>query len=192
MSKKIFLIVFCFLPVISVSMPANAQIVTSTATTTATSTIATSTATTTVTSTEEIQLEDLSIEEPGILPGNPFYFFKEWRRGFQSLFTKNPAKKIELTIEVLNNKAAEIKKLEEIAPQNVEALKKAILSYQETLNQLKDQLKSSGSVNLNTQMDRLLKYQRFFEDLKLKVGQGYDSVIDSVQEEINEIIAGIK
>lgn len=189
---KIFLIIFCFLAVAFLSISVKAQTVTSTATTTVTSTIATSTVTTTVTSTEEIQLEDLSIEEPGILPGNPFYFFKEWRRSFQSLFTKNPTKKIELTIEILNNKAAEIKKLEEIAPQNVEELKKAILSYRETINQLKNQFKFSVGVGPSTQMDRLLRYQRFFEELKLKIGQEFNSEIDLVQGEINEILTGLK
>ena len=176
---KIFLIIFCFLAVGFLSISVKAQTVTSTVTTT-------------VTSTEEIQLENLTIEEPGILPGNPFYFLKEWRRSFQSMFTKNPTKKIELTIEILNNKAAEIKKLEEIAPQNIEALKKAILSYWETINQLKNQLKFSGSVNLNTQMNRLLKYQRFFEELKLKIGQEFSGEIDLVQGEINEILTGLK
>ncbi len=42
---------------------------------------------------EEITEEDLDIEVQSVLPGNPFYFVKEWSRGIQSFFAFNLRKK---------------------------------------------------------------------------------------------------
>ncbi|MCH8244478.1 hypothetical protein IIB97_01160, partial [Patescibacteria group bacterium] len=45
---------------------------------------------------ESVTLADLEIEDPGLLPTSPFYFFKEWGRGVQSFFTFNSVAKVEL------------------------------------------------------------------------------------------------
>jgi hypothetical protein len=47
----------------------------------------------------------------GLLPSNPFYFLKEWRRDLRGFFTINPIKRAELELQIIREKSAEIKKL---------------------------------------------------------------------------------
>src|SRR3989338_3400178 len=68
-------------------------------------------------------------EPPGLLPSNPFYFFKEWRRGIRRLLTSDPAAKLELEIKIVSEKADELSKIMDIAPDSVSAVKKALLNY---------------------------------------------------------------
>jgi hypothetical protein len=60
---------------------------------------------------EEITNEDLGVGSQNLLPGNPFYFLKEWRRGIQNFFTFNPVKKTELKLRFANEKMAEAKEM---------------------------------------------------------------------------------
>lgn len=48
----------------------------------------------------------------GLLPTNPFYFLKEWRRDIKGFFTVRPVKRAELELQVIREKSAEIKKLQ--------------------------------------------------------------------------------
>lgn len=186
--NKIFLIVICFLSVVFVSAPANAQIVTSTVTSTEIGDIISIDSQISTIATSTLQLEDLISEDPGILPGNPFYFFKEWRRDFRQLMTKDRAKKIEIIFSILGDKAAELKKLKEIAPQNTEAIEKAILSYHETIDQFKGQLQFSQGVSPNINLNKLFKHQQLFDELKSEINQQKNKEIELIQGEINEIL----
>ncbi|MFH1509595.1 MAG: DUF5667 domain-containing protein, partial [Candidatus Nealsonbacteria bacterium] len=62
---------------------------------------------------EIITAEDLDIDEPNLLPNNPFYVFKEIGRGLQSFFTFNQIKKLELKEKFSNEKILEVKKMVE-------------------------------------------------------------------------------
>lgn len=53
-------------------------------------------------------------ENAGLLPTNPFYFLKEWRRGVAGLLTIRPAKRAELELQTIREKSLEIKKLKSI------------------------------------------------------------------------------
>ena len=79
---------------------------------------------------EAVTIEDLGIEDPGLLPTSPFYFFKEWGRGVQSFFTFNPIAKVELELRFTNEKAAEAKKVEELNPDDETAIARALQNYQ--------------------------------------------------------------
>src|SRR3989338_8115513 len=80
---------------------------------------------------EEITTADLGVENPGLLPTNPFYFFKEWGRGIKMFFTFNKVSKAGYELEITNQKAAELKKVQEVEPNDIEALNKALDNYNE-------------------------------------------------------------
>ena len=63
------------------------------------------------------------------LPSNPFYFLKELRRDMRKILAFKEIRKLELEIETANEKAAELRKMEEITPDNHEALADAIENY---------------------------------------------------------------
>lgn len=116
---------------------------------------------------------DLGIQSSGLLPSNPFYFLKEWGRGFRKLITPSAVRKAELDLDVLNEKAAELKKLDEIAVNNVSGLSLAVDSYLDSLAQLQQSLEAisdePGSANLNDLAENLifrsLRHFRLLEDL---------------------------
>lgn len=105
----------------------------------------------------EVGLNDLGIEDPGLLPTNPFYFLKEWGRGARRLFTFNPVSKVELELKFANEKAAEVKKVEETAPANVRAVTKALENYQKSQARLQNRLENLKEDSKNPQVEKLLE-----------------------------------
>ncbi len=152
MKKIIFFVSLLTIAVLTMVLPVNAQEATS------------------------AQSVDLGVENPGMLPTSPFYFLKEWRRGINKFFTFNPVKKAELELDEINQRAAEIKKMEEIAPQNIEAINKASSNYQKNAEQLKNRLESLRETSQNPNIDKLLdklvdrsfKHQELFDNLEKK------------------------
>lgn len=111
-----------------------------------------------VTSTKEsVAIADLEVKEPNLLPTNPFYFLKEWQRGVQRLFTFNAVKKLNLELEIADQKAAEVKKIQEIAPENIKAVNKALGNYREAQNRLKEKFERLEETSQNPQVDKLLE-----------------------------------
>jgi len=151
--------------------------------------------------TGEITTKDLGVENPGILPSSPFYFLKEWRRGIKKIFTFDPVKKAELELEEANERAAEIKKLEEIAPSNIEAITKAAANYQRNVERLKNRLEGLKETSQNPNVDKLLdklverslQHQQLFDNLKLKFEEKAElkEQLKAGQEKIDEIITKI-
>ncbi|MFH1582525.1 MAG: DUF5667 domain-containing protein [bacterium] len=84
---------------------------------------------------ETITAEDLGIEEPSLLPDNPFYFLKEMGRGIQSFFTFNQIKKLELKEKFSNEKIIELQKMVE-QNANQERIKTALRNYQKELGDM--------------------------------------------------------
>lgn len=117
--------------------------------------------------------EDLDIGSSGILPTNPFYFLKEWRRSVQRVFTRSPLRRAELELNITNQQAAEINQLEELAPENISALQNAITSYTESAVRLRARLEELGDTSENPNVDKLLeqltervlKHQQLFNEL---------------------------
>lgn len=91
---------------------------------------------------------ELGVANTGLLPSNPFYFLKEWGRGFRKFITPSLIKKSEVELEVLNQKAAELKKLDEITASDLKAVRRALASYQVSLNTLLGYLTSVEGSNL--------------------------------------------
>ena len=140
-------------------------------------------------------------ENPGILPTSPFYFFKNITRGVQRIFTVNPVKKAELEMNIADQQAAEIKKLEEVAPDRVDAISKATANYQSNVERLKSRLEDLKETSQNPNIDKLvekltdnsIKHQQLFDELKKKF-EDKDELkgrIESAQDKISETVAKI-
>lgn len=155
------------------------------------------------TGTQETQIttKDLGVENPGILPSSPFYFLKEWKRGLTKLFTTDPAKKAQLELNEANERAAEIKKMEETAPQKISAISKAITKYQENTERLKNRLEALKETSQNPNVDKLLdnlvdrslKHQQLFDELKEKFENQTQlkEQVQAAQEKIDTVITEI-
>ncbi len=150
---------------------------------------------------QEITTKDLGIENPGILPTSPFYFFKNFTRGVKRIFTVDPVKRADLELEIANQQAAEIKKLEEIAPNRVEAILKAVANYQSNIERLKNRLESLKETSQNPNIDKLMeklidrsiKHQQLFDELKKKF-EGKEELkqrFETAQEKMSETVAKI-
>ncbi len=125
---------------------------------------------------EAVTIADLGIEDPGLLPTNPFYFFKEWGRSFRRVITRNPVAKAELELKIVNEKAAELKRVEELDGNNTDAIEKAIRNYRDNQERLKDRFSDIGELSQNPNMERLLsdladkvvKHEKLFDSLAQK------------------------
>ncbi|TSC88930.1 MAG: hypothetical protein G01um10143_827 [Parcubacteria group bacterium Gr01-1014_3] len=92
----------------------------------------------------------------GLLPSNPFYFLKELRRDVRKILAFKEIRKLELEIETANEKAAELRKMEEITPENHEALADAIENYSGQLSVLLSRVEQIKETSQNPELDRLL------------------------------------
>lgn len=149
----------------------------------------------------EITTQDLGVENPGLLPTSPFYFLKEWQRVIRKTLTFNPIKKAELEADDANQRAAEIKKLEEVAPQNIEAITKAVDKYKKNVDGLKERLGNLKETSQNPNVDKLLdklterslKHAELFEDLKSKF-ENNDELkreLDTARDKIDDVLGDI-
>lgn len=103
-----------------------------------------------------VGVADLDVENPGLLPTNPFYFLKEWGRGIRRFFTFNSTAQAELELEFVNEKAAELKKIEETRPGDLEAIVNALKKYQISQKRLSDKFKELNETSANPNIGKLL------------------------------------
>lgn len=99
---------------------------------------------------------DQSVENPGLLPTNPFYFLKSFVRSTQRAFTMSPVKRAELELEILSQKAGELKKLEEVLDGSDENVKSATALYSESVDRLHSILQSVKESGKTPAVDQLL------------------------------------
>lgn len=76
----------------------------------------------------------------GILPSNPFYFFKEWSRSIRRTLSFTDLKKAEIQLGVLNEQVNEIQKLNELNVTRREAIERALDNYNGSIDLLKTYL----------------------------------------------------
>ncbi len=148
-----------------------------------------------------VTTSDLGLENPGILPTSPFYFLKEIQRKIQTFLTVNPVSKAELSLKFANERAAEIKKLEEVAPQKISAISKAVNNYRDDVERLQKTISSlagtSENKNINDLLDKLvdraLTHEQLFEELKARFGDDKDlgAKIQTGQSAMQEVVAQI-
>lgn len=161
--------------------------------------VTTNTTTDTGSQTQNVTTADLGVENPGLLPTNPFYFIKEWGRGIKMVFTFNPVSKAQYELNIANQKAAELKKVEQLNPDNNQAIQKALDNYNGNLSSLKDRLNNieqnsdnPAVSNLLTQFtDKVVKQQDLVDQLKTKnpeLGQKLDEVQNNINDSIKTVI----
>lgn len=146
----------------------------------------------------EITAQDLEVEDPGMLPTSPFYFLKNWTRGIKRIITLDPTKKAELELEIINQQASEIKKVEEIAPDRLNSISKAISNYQNNADRLKNRLEALKETSQNPNIDKLMeklvdrsiKHQELFDGLKQKFEGREDLIqgLENAEQTINNIM----
>ncbi|MCP6726474.1 MAG: DUF5667 domain-containing protein [Patescibacteria group bacterium] len=148
--------------------------------------------------TEEITVADLGESNSIILPTSNFYFFKEWGRGIQRVFTFGSVKKAELELKFTNQKAAELKQVEEFQADKPDAITKAADNYQNAVKRLKIRLELIDDTSENPNVDRLLdsltdktmRHHQLFEELKEK-HEDVKVKFELVQNDIDETIRPI-
>lgn len=142
-----------------------------------------------------VTAENLGIPNPGILPTNPFYFFKELARGVRRFFTFDPVQRAEYELEVINQKAAELDVVEEMSPEDDEALSRAIENYNENVERLRAQLTALAEESENPNIDRLLeklservlRHQELFDELRERHEEIRER-IEGAQDDLDETV----
>lgn len=89
---------------------------------------------------------DLGIPIPGVLPSNPFYFLKKWRRNIRRTLTFGSLETARLELKILNEQAAEISKLTEILPDDFYNLEKAVDGYLSSLKKIQPTKELAGDI----------------------------------------------
>jgi len=136
---------------------------------------------------ERVSAEDLEIEEPRLLPDNPFYFLKNWGRGIRSFFTFDPIKKAELKERFANEKLIEVKKLIERG-KDPRFIRKGIENYQNEIEKIKkaaDKIKGKAETNekVNKFLDKFTRHQFLHQKILQKLEK---QVPEEVFEKIKE------
>ncbi len=106
---------------------------------------------------EQVTIADLGVQDPGTLPTSPFYFFKEWQRGIQSLFTFNKVAKAELEAKFSNEKAAELQAVQEQRPDDERGIARALSNYQKSQERLATRLERVQANSENPNVERLIE-----------------------------------
>jgi hypothetical protein len=149
---------------------------------------------------QEVTLKDLGISDPGILPGNPFYFLKEWSRDVKSTLTFSSVKKAEVQLGIVNERAAEIKKLASLLPASSKSLTQALDNFDKSIDLLKEKIgdlekkSASGSETdnfLNLLSDSIIKQVKLFSELKDGVGDKNKQKLSDLQGKAVELMAEI-
>ena len=165
----------------------------------ATTTASAETAVQMVAADETVKAADLGISDPKILPGNPFYFFKDWTRTIRSALTFNPVKKAELNLQFASEKLVEAQALAQKEPNNTLAIENALKSYEISLTKVKDASQKIQGTTQDTKInalvdklvDRTIKYQKAIDkiakDLPTQASQTINETKDFSIEQISQV-----
>lgn len=150
---------------------------------------------------EEVSYQELETETPKLLPNNPFHFVKRWGWGIRRIFTFNPVKRAELELKIANEQVAEIKRLEEVAPDNTKAIERASDNYHRNVERLRNRLEALKETSENPNVDKLLdkltnrslKHQRLFDNLKVKLEKHPElkEKFENIKNRIDDVIVRI-
>ena len=146
---------------------------------------------------EAITTSDLRVDNPGLLPTNPFYFLKEFNRNIQRVLTFNSVAKVQLEVKIANEKAAEVKKIQEITPNDNDAIIRGIENYQVAQERVGSSLESLGAIAsttagfevlMNSVATNIVLHQKVLDEIGAKASDSVDvkNVIDSAKTKIDE------
>jgi hypothetical protein len=140
-------------------------------------------------------------ENIGLLPTNPFYFVKNWFSRLEIILTPNSLKKAEKEILFAEEKLQEARIVAQSAPENINAIKKALRNYQSTQERLVKRLEKLPSVSQNPNVEKIieavirknLEHESLFKNLEDKF-TAPDKIPARIFEEIkskkDEVLAG--
>ncbi len=144
---------------------------------------------------EEISSNDFGIEQTGILPSNPFYFFKTWGRNIRQTFSFSNLSRAELQLSILNEQAAEIRKLDELNVTKIEAFLKALDSFKEGVSVLGLRmmvLKGAPGVDklVDNFLDKTLKYQDVLDGIiyKFENNENAEKLRESASNALDKLL----
>lgn len=143
--------------------------------------------TTTIISTadEEISvLEALELKNVGLLSNSPFYFLKEWWRGFKMGFIQDPVKKGSSQLQILSEKLAEIEAMAQKGFKK-EALEEAFENYSLAMDKLKERLLELQGTSENPSIDEML-------DKIAEAEIRHQEVLDKILEHIPEMASHVE
>lgn len=103
-------------------------------------------------------------KNPGILPFSPFYFLKQWRRDIIRSFTKDPLSQAVFELETLDEKAAELKRVNSLRPDDADAIAQALKNYKNSQRTLRDILSGLDAERIKSE-----KKERLVEEIIKKV-----------------------
>ncbi|MDO8442793.1 MAG: DUF333 domain-containing protein [bacterium] len=149
---------------------------------------------------ESVTTSDLGVSNPGLLPTNPFYFFKEFGRNVQRVFTFNPVAKAQLEVKIANEKVAEAKKIQEIAPNDNNAIAKGVVNYQAAQERVRSSLESLQTtasttpgfeILMNSVATDVVSHQKVLDEIGSKASDSVDvkNAVDSAKLKIDESAA---
>ena len=155
-----------------------------TTTTTVVDTTITTMGDTTTTTIEEMSIPDaLGLKKVGLLPTSPFYFLKEWWRGWKVGWTKDPIKKSETQLQILSEKLAEAAEVAQKSSKP-EVLENAFNNYTNAMDRLKDRMNTLKETSENPNIDKIL-------DRITEAEIRHSEVLDKILEKSPETIAQI-
>jgi len=149
---------------------------------------------------ESVTTSDLGVSNPGLLPTNPFYFFKEFSRNVQRVFTFNPVAKAQLEVRIANEKVAEAKKIQEIVPNDNNAIAKGVVNYQAAQERVRSSLESLQTtasttpefeILMNSVATDVVSHQKVLDEIGSKASDSADvkNAVDSAKLKIDESAA---
>lgn len=142
---------------------------------------------------------DAVMENPGLLPTNPFYFIKSWFRTAQRAVILNPIRKAELELDILNEKLAEISRLYDILDRDSEAIRDAISLYNESLvrfqsyvNAIKDKSRDSQTSKLlDKALEIIVRHYAIFNGLENRSNFRVRESLEQAQDKLVETTANL-
>jgi len=155
-----------------------------TITTTVANTTTTTVVETTTTTIEEISVpKALGLKKLGLLPTSPFYFLKEWWRGWKVGWIRDPIKKSEAQLQILSEKLAEA---EEVAQGTTkpEVLEKAFDNYANAMDKLKTRLEGLKETSENPNIDKLLDK---ITEAEIRHSEVLDKILEKVPQAVAEV-----
>ena len=96
---------------------------------------------------EQVSAQELGVSSPTMLPGDFFYFLKDWSRGLQSFFSFGNLKKAELQQQFANERLLELQKLVNKGTVSQDVLDRATEKYSQTMDKIKantDRIKNTA------------------------------------------------
>lgn len=132
------------------------------------------------------QAQTNDLPDPGMLPGNPFYFLKNWTENIGTFFTFGDVAKAERFLNLSEKRLAEADAL--VAKGKPEVAEKAVGRYQEQLNSALLKAEKAKAKGLDTDevlakvAEATLKHQAVLADVYEKVPEQAKSAIEQAMQ----------